>query len=70
MDISSPKSDTDHPDYSLSCEEALDIPARDLIDRAIQAGWEPRTVFKALAEVARNQGLAYEEDPDPEADPA
>jgi len=70
MEIASPKTEVTHPDYGLSCEEALDIPARELIDGAIQAGWDPRTVYKALAEVARNQALAYEEDPDPEDDPA
>jgi len=59
----------DHPDYALSCEEALDLPLRDLVDQAVQAGWKPRVIFKALQEVAKNQGLAYEEDPDPEDDP-
>jgi len=70
MNIDPPKSKPDHPDYALSCEEALDLPARNLIDKAVQAGWSPRGGYKALAEVARNQSLAYEEDPDPEDDPA
>ncbi|NHT78931.1 hypothetical protein G8E10_24845 [Rhizobiaceae bacterium CRRU44] len=70
MEITSPKIAADHPDYQISCEEALDLPARDLVDKAIQAGWSPRVIYKALQEVARNQALAYEEDPDPEDDPA
>lgn len=70
MQISSPRHKADHPDYGLECQEALDLPARDLVDRAIQAGWSPRAVYRALEEVARNQALAYEEDPDPQDDPA
>jgi hypothetical protein len=42
MEIASPTLWPDHPAYALSCEEALDLPARDLFDRAIQACWSPR----------------------------
>lgn len=69
MEISSPKLNTEHPDYQLSCEEALDIALRDIVDIAIEAGWAPWIVFKAIQSVAINQALAYEEDPDPASDP-
>ena len=65
MTIDQPKLDIGHPDYAHSCEEAIDDPVRRLIDAAIQAGWEPRTVYQALQEVGRHQAIAYEEDPDP-----
>ncbi|MUO72884.1 hypothetical protein [Agrobacterium vitis] len=69
MAVTTPNFASEHPDYALSCEEALDLPLRDLVDQAVQAGWKPRVIFRALQEVAKNQGLAYDEDPDPEDDP-
>lgn len=69
MEITSPKIAADHPDYGISLEEALDLPAAELVDKAVQAGWSPRAVYKALESVAKNRGLAYEQDPDPEDDP-
>lgn len=68
MDIQSPKHPKTHPDYAINCEEALDLPLQYLIDRAVQAGWDTRTVMVALQSVAFNRALAYEEDPDPEDD--
>lgn len=65
MNIDRPTLALDHPDYDLTCQEALDLAVRDLVDRAIVAGWEPRRIFPALQEVVRNQALAYEADPDP-----
>ncbi|WP_173995721.1 hypothetical protein [Agrobacterium tumefaciens] len=70
MDISTPKRSADDEDYAIELEEALDLPLRDLIDNAVQAGWSPRAVYKAVQSVALNQGLAYEEDPDPADDKA
>lgn len=69
MKISAPRLQPDHPDYALECQEAIDLATRDIVDRAVAAGWKPRTIYKSLEEVARNQALAYEEDPDPEDDP-
>lgn len=65
MQISGPVRSPDHPDYQLDCEEAIDLPLREFIDGVIQAGWKPETVFAAVESVARNQALAYAEDPDP-----
>ena len=65
MNISTPRHETAYPDYSLECEEALDLPLADLIDKAIGSGWEPRHVYKAVEQLAKMQALAYEEDPDP-----
>lgn len=68
MNVPSPKHPKTHPDYAINCEEALDLPLQDLVDRAVQAGWDTRTVMVALQSVAFNRALAYEEDPDPEDD--
>ncbi len=68
MEILSPKLNSEHPDYQLSCEEALDPALRDIIDIAIGSGWAPRIVFNAIQSIAINQALAYEEDPDPVSD--
>lgn len=68
MKVPSPKHPKTHPDYAINCEEALDLPLQDLIDRAVQAGWNTRTVLVALQSVAFNRAIAYEEDPDPEDD--
>jgi hypothetical protein len=70
MDVFSPKHPKSHFDYSLECEEALDLPLQELIDIAVQAGWDTRTVIKALESVAQNKAIAYEQDPDPEDDPS
>lgn len=66
MNVPSPKHPKTHPEYATSCEEALDLPLQDLIDRAFQAGWDTRTVMVALQSVAFNRAIAYDEDPDPE----
>lgn len=50
----------------MDCEEALNSPLQDLIDDAVQAGWDMRTVIVALQSAASNRAIAYEEDPDPE----
>lgn len=66
MNIPSPAQSIDHPDYNLSLQEAIDLPLLELIDQIGAAGWDKREAFKAIAEVVRNQALAYEDDPDPE----
>ncbi|WP_425624919.1 hypothetical protein [Agrobacterium radiobacter] len=68
MKIEGPRHKPDNADYDLECQEAMDVAARDLVDLAVQAGWSPRVVYKALEEVARNQAMAYEADPDPADD--
>ena len=65
MDIAAPSHQPETEDYLLECQEALDLPLAELVDKAIGAGWEPRRVYKAVEELARMQALAYEEDPDP-----
>jgi hypothetical protein len=66
MNVLPPKHPKTHLDYGISCEKALDLPLQDLIDRAVKAGWDTRTVVVALQSVAWNRASAYEEDPDPE----
>jgi hypothetical protein len=66
MNVLPPKHSKGYPDYELDCEQALDLPLQDLIDVAVQAGWDTRTVIRSLETVARNRAIAYEEDPDPE----
>lgn len=66
MNVPSPEHPKTHHDYAINCEEALDLPLQDLIDRAAQAGWNTRTVIVALHSLAWNRAIAYEEDPDPE----
>lgn len=68
-EIFSPKFTKTHPDYALEAEEALDLHIHELIDDAVQAGWETRTVIKAIESVAASKAIAYEEDPDPEDNP-
>lgn len=68
MPITPPRRTPDHPDYQLDCEEALDLAVRALVDEAIVAGWKPEVIYEALASVADNQRLAYDEDPDPADD--
>jgi hypothetical protein len=66
VNVPSPEHPKTHPEYASNCEEALDLPLKDLIDRAAQAGWNTRTVIVALQSLAWNRAIAYEEDPDPE----
>ena len=63
--ISSPRNAPDYADYSIECQEALDLALARLIDQAIIAGWQPRGVYNAVAQLAKHQALAYEEDPHP-----
>lgn len=60
MNIDKPKLALDHPDYDLSCQEAIDLAVRDLVDAAHDAGWEKRRIFPAIEEVARNQALGFD----------
>lgn len=60
-----PRFASNHPDYQIECEQALEDGLRRLIDEAFQAGWRPSIVFDALASLVENQRLAYAEDPDP-----
>lgn len=69
-EIFSPRFAISHPDYALEAEEALDLHVQMLIDDAVQAGWDTRTVIKAMENVAKAKALAYDEDPDPADDAA
>ena len=65
MEVSAPRLDTSHPDRQLSCEEALDVPIRDLVDDAITKGWKAEEVYAAIESVVKAQRIAYGYDPDP-----
>lgn len=65
----SPLQPMSNPDAQIDCEQAIDVPVRELVDAIIQAGWAPKIAYAALKSVAENQALAYMEDPDPAADP-
>ncbi len=67
--ISSPRKPMSDVDMQMDCEIAIDNATRDLVDAIIQAGWPPKVAYSALKNVAKNQALAYEEDPDPADDP-
>ncbi|KQS84837.1 hypothetical protein [Rhizobium sp. Leaf383] len=67
-EIFSPTFAKTHPDYALEAEEALDLHVQELINDAVQAGWDTRVIIKALETVAKAKSVAYEEDPDPEDD--
>jgi len=56
-------------DMQIDCEIAIDMATRDLVDAVIQAGWPPKIAYSALKNVARNQALAYQDDPDSADDP-
>jgi hypothetical protein len=68
MPVTAPTFAYNHPDYTLECEVALDVHVQEIIDDAAQAGWDTRTVIRALEEVAKAKAIAYGEDPDPEDD--
>lgn len=68
--IQSPRKPMSDADAQIDCECAVDIPARQLVDDVIRAGWAPRVAYAALKSVIDNQALAYAEDPDPADDPA
>jgi hypothetical protein len=57
------------PDVTLECERAIDGAVRELVDKAVTAGWPPEAAFKAIRRVTERQASAYQEDPDPADDP-
>lgn len=69
MKIRPPTIDASHPDYKLAVEEAVDQPLRELVDMAINAGWQLEDVYTAIANVTTAQIIAYGIDPDPADDP-
>ena len=69
ISISSPRQMGSDADIQIDCEIAIDIATRDLVDAIIQSGWPSRIAYSALKNVAKNQALAYQEDPDPADDP-
>lgn len=48
----------EHPDRFLSCQEAIDVAVREILDAATLAGWTENEVTAALVEVADNRMLA------------
>jgi len=69
ISITSPRHTMSDVDMQIDCEIAIDYATRELVDAIIQAGWPPKIAYSALKNVAKNQALAYEEDPDPADDP-
>ena len=57
------------PYFTFECERAIDGAVRELVDKAITAGWPPEAAFKAIKRVTERQALAYQEDPDPAVNP-
>jgi hypothetical protein len=43
----------------------MDLAIRELVDRAQMSGWKTPELLDAIESVAKNQRLAYAEDPDP-----
>lgn len=66
MDISAPFLAVQDPDYQQACQEVLDLPVQDLIDRAVQAGWHSADVIAALQEVAKSKAIACSQELDPQ----
>ena len=69
MKIRPPTIDASHPDYKLAVEEAIDQPLRELVDMAMNVGWQPEDVYTAIANVTTAQIIAYGIQPDPADDP-
>lgn len=57
--ITAPRITFDQPDRFLSCQEAIDEAACDMIALAVRAGWTEQEALAALVEVADNRMLAY-----------
>ena len=60
---------SDYPDRAIDCQEAVDLPLRELFNSMVVLGWKAPEVFYALEEVIKNQRRAYDTDPDPAEDP-
>ena len=67
--MNSPRNTRDYPDRAMDCQEAVDLPLRELVDSMVVLGWRTPEVCDALEEVIKNQSLAYDADPDPAEDP-
>ncbi|GAB1584050.1 hypothetical protein PPNSA23_39930 [Phyllobacterium phragmitis] len=57
-DIPPPKLPADDPDRCLECQEALEIAFQDLIERAVNAGWNEAEACNAIIELADHHALA------------
>ncbi|CAN7682189.1 hypothetical protein LJR098_002219 [Rhizobium sp. LjRoot98] len=57
--IKAPRITFDHPDRFLSCQEQIDVAARDMLAAAVRAGWTEQEATAALVEVADNRMLAH-----------
>ena len=67
--MKSPLNRPDYPDRAIDCQEAVDLPLRELVNSMVVLGWRTPEVFDALEEVIKNQRRAYDADPDPAEDP-
>jgi hypothetical protein len=68
--IGRPRHPGRYPDRAIDCEQEMDLAICDLIDRAQLSGWTTPELLDAIESVAKNQRLAYAEDPDPADDMA
>jgi hypothetical protein len=60
--IIGPRSEALGPDRQRECQEQLDVPLLDLVDKAVAAGWKAPEVFDALGEVVRNRRHTHARD--------
>jgi hypothetical protein len=67
--MNSPRNIPDDHDRAMDCQEAVDMPLRELVDSMVVLGWKAPEVFDALEEVIKNERRAYDADPDPAEDP-
>lgn len=51
MKIRPPTIDASRPDYKLAVEDAVDQPLRELVDMALNVGWQPEDVYRAIGNV-------------------
>ena len=61
VDIPPPTVPPDDENRHLHCQMAVELPMQDLIENAVQAGWEETEVLTAIIEVADNLMLAHGE---------
>jgi len=54
----------EYPDRFVDCQEALTSKFHDLLDSAIEAGWNEYEVLAALIEMADNRALANDANSD------
>jgi hypothetical protein len=57
--INTPKLPASHEDRHLLCQEEVDAPLQDILERATMHGWGTLEAISAMEEVLKNLRLAY-----------